>query len=680
MLKKRIFDGRTACMLLLCCSSVFIYPGCRKPEPDKLIVEKMETMDAEAPVTIKFSEIYQKLPQTIVYAAAAKLNFYTGRAEWIRTETNLTVRIPLDNTNTDFVYAVKEFNNPGETNVYIVTLELEDGATENDFTGKKLWLDLQDWTYYAIQYEHNTAIKGIVPVVLSKSGWEQCMLDAGSFSLNGNMELVVITGDQDCPNNPNESGGGGFWQNMKEFFEGVGEALGSHGPKDGVGSGTPFVGPMNSPFNNGPGMPLLGGLGGGNVNWNPTSNTGGIFVIDEVENNGIVTPNNNAVVNYVKNVLHLNVARADYISMHPDVASEIMNYLIAPVSLVGVSNTQRNANCVEHIDAMNFMPAYFNEINTYTGGGGHWWDKGGDGYMFNKKKLLEFTLQSKPYTMIDCGALNSLPMTMLQEVGSYQVPQVVLNRIDSIRSANSSAGYNTQTFNIQGILSAADNVVNCDYFPVKINQLPQINGVTWTPTQLLEYFRLHLTYFALPVGTVFEPYYHVSYTGANINDSAKFLSPYTTSLGALVSIGIVPDEGTVVESEYITSSSTNHFRFMFSTMISPIDGGHPVSGNRRFGIFPDGATGYCFYTMGVDRVSNPLTATANWITGLGFAAADELWTTVQQRMIYFINLYGGSASFYSPTSRKARPDWQQIRRYLMGEITLREYKDLLNCP
>jgi hypothetical protein len=59
-----------------------------------------------------------------------------------------------------------------------------------------------------------------------------------------------------------------------------------------------------------------------------------------------------------------------------------------------------------------------------------------------------------------------------------------------------------------------------------------------------------------------------------------------------------------------------------------------------------------FYIMGVNRISNPLTATANWITGLGFNAADQLRTSVQQRMISFISFYGGFASFYTQTSKR----------------------------
>lgn len=685
MLKNRISVERAACFLLLFCSSVCIYQGCRKPEPDKLIMEKMEAMNAEAPVTIKFSEIYQKLPQTIVYAAAAKLNFYTTRAEWMRTETNLTVRIPLDATGHDFIYGVKEFNKPEETNVYIVTLELEDGATEVDFTGKKWWLDLQDWTYYAIQYEHNIAIKGITPEIISKPGWEQCMLDEGVFEVNDQGEMNIARNPYRCPPNPNRNGSS-FWQNLKDFFEGLGgdDSGGSSGGAGGsagggIGNGTGYVfgGPMNGSFNNGPGIPGNNGMGGGG-SWNSNpSGTAGVFNVDEVENNGVVTPVTNPVVTFVKNLLNLNTTRTDYLYMHPEVASSVMNYLLTPAPSIGnISVVQRNANAVEHIDAMNLMPDYNNDITTYISNPTHhWWDIDGDGLVKNKKVLLEITLQSKPFTTLSCSELSQLPMNMYQEVASYPMPQSVLNKVSNIQ--NLSAFYSNPYFGIKLVNNAWGGIVNCDYFYIDINHLPYQNGVQMTADQFLEYFRTHINSFIQPgVNASFGPYIHSIPPQIYLDETAIWNSAYEGSLSSIVHIDMLND-GTVIESGYNRNAITQHSWFMFTTMVSPLDGPHPVSGNRRFGIFKSGNKWY-FYTMGVDRTNTIDVTIANALTGVAFDGADELWRSVQTGVLDFFDTHQGDA--VAKHEIIARPYWIELRKFLKGQITLQQYKAQNNCP
>ena len=67
------------------------------------------------------------------------------------------------------------------------------------------------------------------------------------------------------------------------------------------------------------------------------------------------------------------------------------------------------------------------------------------------------------------------------------------------------------------------------------------------------------------------------------------------------------DAGTVVESGYTDQfdpvTNSIYDRFTFSTMHTPNDGDHPVSGNRRFGIYNDPNGGYTFYVGGLDGIS-----------------------------------------------------------------------------
>jgi hypothetical protein len=686
MLKRRLHLKKATCLLLVCCSSIFIYPGCRKPELEKSTASNMEAMNGEAPVTIKLSEIYQKLPQTTLYAAAAKLNFYTGRAEWAKSDSNLTIRIPLDNTGNDYIYAVKENLNPGEVKVYIVSLEYADGITEADFTGKKWWLDLQDWRYYAVEYEHNIAIKGITPEIIAEPGWEQCMLEEGVFDINDQGEMNIIRNPLRCPPNPNRNGSS-FWRSIKDFFESLGNdgsdggSAGSGSAGGGIGQGSTgyvFTGPMNGSFNNGPGFPGNNGLGGGG-SWNSNpSGTAGVFTIDEVENNGLVSPNVTPIVTFVKNLLNLNVTRTDYITMHPEVASSVMNYLLTPASSIGnISVAQRNANAVEHIDAMNLMPDYYNDITAYISNPTHhWWDIDVNSYVYNKKRLSAVYLQAHIYGLINCSALAQLPMTMYQEVGSYQVPLDVENRLNNIRSQNAPA-YTVNNFKIQKIDDASGGVigngrVNCDYYYVKINSLPYQNGVQMTPDQFLEYFRTNINTF-ISNGVNFQPYSHYT-SGVTINESSKVNSPYEASTGGMFHIDM-SENGTVVQSGYNRNVTTQHYWFMFTTMKTPVDGTHPVAGNRRFGIFKSGNS-YYFYTLGVDRVNDWDVAFAN-LGNVAFNGGAALWHSVQQGVKSYVNTHQGNSDLVD--EKVAQPNWDAFKDFLKGKITLQQYKIQQGC-
>jgi hypothetical protein len=100
-----------------------------------------------------------------------------------------------------------------------------------------------------------------------------------------------------------------------------------------------------------------------------------------------------------------------------------------------------------------------------------------------------------------------------------------------------------------------------------------------------------------------------------------------------------------VESGYYRNTTPLKKRFTFSTITSPLDYNHPVSGNREFGIFenPNG-DGYTFYIMGVDRQSDWMFALANTF-GNSFAKADELWSSIQKNMTNFLNNQGGRQRF-----------------------------------
>ena len=116
---------------------------------------------------------------------------------------------------------------------------------------------------------------------------------------------------------------------------------------------------------------------------------------------------------------------------------------------------------------------------------------------------------------------------------------------------------------------------------------------------------------------------------------------------------------------------------MFTTITSPLDQNHPVSGNREFGIFanPNG-DGYTFYIMGVDRQSDWMFSLANAFN-TSFDKADELWSSIQRNMANFIKNQGGVATALSPVV--ARPKWDDVKDYLLGNISFPVLKNRLKC-
>ena len=65
----------------------------------------------------------------------------------------------------------------------------------------------------------------------------------------------------------------------------------------------------------------------------------------------------------------------------------------------------------------------------------------------------------------------------------------------------------------------------------------------------------------------------------------------------------------------------------------------------------------------------------------GFSEADNLWRSMQDGMISFVNSHGGNASRYGQTPEITfRPSWFFMKEFLKGNITLQQLKEALGCP
>ncbi len=588
--------------------------SCRKPtlpESDKNL--KSELQSGVGFATIDIRDITSKLPKTILYNCGDSLKMYLGRTQWEYEQDYLQLRIPINASNTLFLYGTKYYDSTN-TNAYLVQFVPDAGNHDSLYSGKQLWIDLQTWTGYGLRYVNDSVVASLKPIALADSNWEQCMLEHGMFEIDSkgkirvknNKDNLTSGGPYDCWHE-----GGKFWSNLGATFTkiitGLGEIFddsGSNGNSGGGGSGGNWQITIGGWTNGGAGAPSGTPSGGfGNGNGSPPGNpplTGG-------SNFALPTPDENVQV--------------------------------------------------EQPDENGFYPS--------------------------RIAALEIYLQANPYGLLDCNDLQANPnfWSLWQEIGSYEIPQSVIQRMHNIRNDNSPS-YTEDNFKILDLYNAYGGVVNCDFFSIHITQLPNnSNGVTMSPIEFLEYFRTHINDFSNNIA--FEPYFDYVAGSVNINDSIKFFAPYQESLGALVHIEIPFDEGSVIESDYSPNTGINgRWYFKFTTIKAPIDYNHPVSGNREFGIYHDNNNGgYTFYISGVDRITDPSNSFINFLTNnYIFDNADNLWHSILLNIISFVNITG-SASSYGPYNEYIRPDINgPLFYFLTGEYSIYDLMAALNCP
>ncbi|MBC9813797.1 hypothetical protein H9Y05_15080 [Crocinitomicaceae bacterium CZZ-1] len=186
-------------------------------------------------------------------------------------------------------------------------------------------------------------------------------------------------------------------------------------------------------------------------------------------------------------------------------------------------------------------------------------------------------------------------------------------------------GYYPQPFN-----EAYGDKTNVDYYSVNIKSLP--DGMT--QSEFYDYFRLNLNDFMKGGGSMVTPYNKTE------EKMYKSDSPCTSVMHFDVSlIGdndfIHAEEMSVVMSRFRTSY------WIFSPVTTFHDLGHPLAGNRQFGLTTSSDGGYTLYTRGVDR---PWSVPDIAASGMIFSGADQLWNAVMNNVVNYINANGGEAS------------------------------------
>ena len=224
----------------------------------------------------------------------------------------------------------------------------------------------------------------------------------------------------------------------------------------------------------------------------------------------------------------------------------------------------------------------------------------------------------------------------------------------------------TERWRIRTVDTGLGGVVSLDYYAVTIETMPRgFEGAT-----LLSYLRLNVNDFVDTDQSAFSPYPD---GGGVVGNTAHWES--NAPLGSLVTIDIPMNNGTVL----VSSAARNHWTF--TTVESPLDGLHPVSGNRRFGIKGGPSGTIVLYTRGVDRLtdlrmligntSSRVVGSLNERGGVAFAGADDLWRSLQQRLVAFVRAHGGVARAEEPVA--VRPRWSTMSDLLQGRESVDDF-------
>jgi hypothetical protein len=282
-----------------------------------------------------------------------------------------------------------------------------------------------------------------------------------------------------------------------------------------------------------------------------------------------------------------------------------------------------------------------------------------NGNCVNELALLEAQLQNlleeNPFALldIDCDQIEKW-----QALAQHKPSRAVIDKLNNLDENYTSiiAG----DWDVQYIEDASGPVVNMDYFPVTITQLPNdpATGQTFSPEGFFNYVRTNLNDFFEDNSTTFGSY----------NETEGTIWGSSNYLGAIMRFEIhlilgMSQDGSVICSNQNSSSWT------FTTIESPFDWSHPVSGNREFGLNQNLDGSFTFFTRGVDRVAEstdefmgnlPLMETA-------FDGGEELWAKLQDNIESFVNdpINGGKAQKQTPTIN--RPNWEDVMDVLNGE-------------
>ena len=213
----------------------------------------------------------------------------------------------------------------------------------------------------------------------------------------------------------------------------------------------------------------------------------------------------------------------------------------------------------------------------------------------------------------------------------------------------SSKGTYPDNWYFHRIEDAASENLNLDNYPIYVKTLPTIDGQLMSPAAFVKYVRMNLNSIVDTSYAKFAPY-------DEAGQEAKWNS--NNPLGAVLSIklwpnvtDISPDDGSVMVT------ATTDLSWTFSTLWTTKDKGHPVSGNRQFGLKRASDGNWFFFTRGADR---PTSCTDGLLGGkLAFFFGVKLWRSLQTGIVKLVNDHAGQAEVSPATSTRVR--WADVK-------------------
>ena len=274
--------------------------------------------------------------------------------------------------------------------------------------------------------------------------------------------------------------------------------------------------------------------------------------------------------------------------------------------------------------------------------------------IFNRLKLLDDLFKTNPDILLDIPC-SQLPYW--KDLANHQIPQQVK---DKLKTVNSNTHWYNNDLEIQNLDYSKSYTINMDVYPIKISTLPNKPGTNqkFTPAEFFNYFRLNINNFT---DVNHGKFYPVVDSNIGINDTNLWNS--SSPLGSLITIKIPLDEGTVICSGY------NSQAWIFTTVKSPWDGEHPVSGNRLFGYYMDGSDMY-IYTRGVDRFTSTYSTpeVIRELENLGYSKASDMWKNMQTLLSNFVNNNNGSSQVIQGVDYI--PNYIFVKEYLKGQRSI----------
>jgi RHS repeat-associated protein len=237
------------------------------------------------------------------------------------------------------------------------------------------------------------------------------------------------------------------------------------------------------------------------------------------------------------------------------------------------------------------------------------------------------------------NTLNANSCATYQNNNDY-TPWKDLIEFKPLKSTIKAAQNRVSWLQLQPIEKAFGPQLNLDYYSITITKLP---GKFESVEAFLSFFREKINEFAKGSNAEFEQY----------NEAEGQIWFSRSPLSSVMRFQINDPVYNTDDASVLTSKYSSNY-WIFSPVFTFNDFGHPVSGNRQFGVVDNQDNTFTFFTRGADRIHAPVDQR---IGGQKvFDGADKLWRTTMLNVVNYINLNGGSATENPHISK--RIDWQ----------------------